>query len=341
MQELNANICFLWNSLINDEFKLWRLIESVKEILELNPNDMHIRVRGKFSLVAIQKLESLRSSNEHRSNITLYLGDTFKQWKFNSLEQALNTQCSFIVIMQEDYKLVVNYTNLSKYLNYCVQEKIDYGRLSNPAAFNTSLNRSKFHIKSHLEAYLLTKKTWKNYRQEQRYILSFPGFYSKRLFIKNIISPKPYLRRYHPYSPFDFEKDGSQTWIFPIMCVRPNFEILACLDDDLGYPGSSLQKRLLVPTDQIRNHHHFNRNSARGIFFLFSAVSRKYLFRNGFSGTTISPLFINLVIKNCISMLFKFLKYVDYFKYSLHALFLSYLSKETRRINKIVKSLNF
>ena len=60
-------------------------------------------------------------------------------------------------------------------------------------------------------------------------------------FINKILSYK--LKRYQNNTPFEIEKDPSRTDILPIKISIPKKEIFACIDDDHGVKGYSLNNR--------------------------------------------------------------------------------------------------
>ncbi|NQU32110.1 MAG: hypothetical protein HQ521_02650 [Bacteroidetes bacterium] len=62
----------------------------------------------------------------------------------------------------------------------------------------------------------------------------------------------PKLRRWPKETPFDFEKNDKDLHWLPIKMAISKDELFACIDDDNGIPGYSLQSRGLYPKREIR-----------------------------------------------------------------------------------------
>lgn len=315
---LNKDICIIYNSLIEEDYKLDRLISSIEEMIHLRPSEIRIRVRGKCSKKAILKLNNQKENFSNYTQLYLYEGENYYEWKLNTLEMYLGSTSSYVMLMQEDYKISCTSEEFIDYLNYCFHNSIDYVRISNPS---TSRNSHFFtmNLEEMIDTFTLNTGNWEDYRTDQRYLLSFPGCYKSEIFLKNLLSNRPFIRKYHPFSPFDFEKGPNQTWLLPMKCAVANFEILTCIDDDLGFPGSSLQSRGLVKIDKVRNHNHVSQWSARKIFFRMSILSRKIFKNNSLTSYESWPKFVSDFISNFLNLFYKVLFFFDILKYSAHA----------------------
>ena len=92
-------------------------------------------------------------------------------------------------------------------------------------------------------------------------------------------SKRPYLRRWSKYTPFDFEKRSSDTWVLPLKFGIPKFEMFSSIDDDNKYPGSSLISRNLYPVRISRSQ--LNKREKQTLntnFQIFKKIIRKILF---------------------------------------------------------------
>ena len=103
---------------------------------------------------------------------------------------------------------------------------------------------------------ILTHKTrCKNAEQTlgiKPYIIGLQGIFKIEFFFKILNSKRPILRRWHKDTPFDFEKNGNDTYILPIKYGIPKIEIFSSIDDDNRYPGSSLISRKEYPNRLTR-----------------------------------------------------------------------------------------
>lgn len=108
------------------------------------------------------------------------------------------------------------------------------------------------------------------------YIIGLPGIFSSKFFIKIIYSNRPYLKRWSKYTPFDFEKNGNDTFILPIRFGVPKIEVFCTIDDDNRWPGSSLVSRGLYP-DRVKRKEmlEIRENPSKKSFLKIRALIKK------------------------------------------------------------------
>jgi hypothetical protein len=191
------------------------------------------------------------------TNYRIFIGNDYKQWKINTLKQVIESRCEYFVLLQEDHFLIEDILVLKNYLDQLVLKNIELGHISAWGTYSEMRQKIKGNQDSEEDIfgvyYNLDKLPWTKLRiSEPKYIVPIVAFFRKELLIKLLLTHRPFWRRYHAYSPFDFEQNAKAKWILPIKIAFPQREIFACVDDDIGVPGSSLQSRGLYKLDQIR-----------------------------------------------------------------------------------------
>ena len=238
----------VFNVLCNKRIRVIRLRSLVEQLTSMNTSFMSIRLRGEFAEEAKQLLEEVFHINSFES-FRIHIGDTYKSWKMNTLEQVLfdGPELNYVGIFQEDFRFTGSTEIVQCYVADSIrlrEEAIEllpgpYFGMAPPSHCSELQNNRKRHVVSlHLD-HLNILKTGRIVHA----LTSWPAIYTKALVIKALTSSRPFLKKFHPDFPFDWEKSTKAKWLLPIRWCAPRFEIMACIDYDSLWPGSSLQSR--------------------------------------------------------------------------------------------------
>lgn len=287
------------------------MLDSVGSLFESKMiNSWSVRVRGDFTLTKSELFSDLSRLNEQQ--IIVRTRDTFRDWKTNTLEQVLDFRQSHYILCQEDHILYCDSSKLDDLICQTIDLNLDIINLS---AFYTYMEMRKtlstrfldFQETNLLVHGMLSKKRLLDLNialQSPRYPISLLSLVSRKLLIKLLTSDRPYFRRYHFNTPFDFEQSPKQTWYLPVRIGLPNFEVFACIDDDIKIKGTSLQSRGVYPIDHVRGDLH-----SAGIKTSIEHASRNFLqyYRLGFlNSSTLNTL------KHRAKRIIKFLDYAQF-----------------------------
>ena len=97
-------------------------------------------------------------------------------------------------------------------------------------------------------------------KQDPLYFVSLPSIFRRDFYLRVLRSPRPWIRRFDPVTPFDVEQRPPSAWLMPMTYACVKSELGICLDDDLLAPGSSaIARGLFVPTQsnggRVYDHH--------------------------------------------------------------------------------------
>lgn len=338
-------IAFIWNVRLNSKTRLNRLIDIVTQVSLLDFKHISIRLRGDFKHLAQEEISQLIPENK----FNLFVGENYKDWKMNTLEQVMMVDTPYYCLLQEDYLFMSTPDQTNYYLNLCIQNDIDYAMLFDLNFVGTIIDKrdSEFNFDSDskfLKIYDYNRLTWddqaKNYHGS---MIGWPSFFKKNILIKILNSPKPYFKKFPPYSPFNFEKGVNATWLLPIRMATPRFELMACIDDDIRVPGSSLMSRNLYPLNIIRADEQYTGTHAPGRFFLryFSLLVKRCFNSSSIASKIKSPRLL-CIYSNFMKFFFKCLTVLDSLKFSFTYLINRLTNSGERRLrNKSKINLNF
>ena len=250
----DSSITFLYNVRLNQEHRMHRFIASLNQINEFKYFTVSARVRGSFAEEVFPVIEN--------KVYALYRNDTVKSWRLNLLQQVLDSQSGFFVLLQEDHaiasdnnllietlcefaKLNLDFMPISFFPQYSKFEQLV---LESGVSFTSAQNLRYLHINRNIA---------KKVSNKNHYLLNLIGIYKRDLLIKILISNRPFIKHFSGDSPFDVEQRPTQKWFLPINWALPNRELFACIDDDHGVQGYSLISRGLHASDAERvvDHH--------------------------------------------------------------------------------------
>ena len=325
---------------MNTETRVNRLINIVTQVSQLRYNHISLRLRGSFAPFASKKISRLIPNEK----LTQFIGDTYKDWNMNTLEQVLTSDSPYYCLMQEDYSFMCPPAQIDHYLNLCIKHDVDYSMLFDLNFINVQIK--SFPLGNHygsdsefLKTYDYSLGNWdtqaKNYHGS---MIGWPGFFKKRILVKILKSPRPYLKKYPPYSPFNFEKGVNQTWLLPIRSAHPAFELMGCIDDDIRVPNSSLINRGLYQDNVKRIDEQFIeiRPLGRSIYKKLSMLARFSLNTNSIAGKLKSPR-LKAIYANSNKTLYKNLALIDSLMFSLIYYCNRFVNSSERRLRRNTK----
>jgi hypothetical protein len=259
---MNNRITILFNIRLNSDYRLKRFIKSIELIKDSNTTDLSIRIRGSHAKVAIKYAEVLLKN--HSGNISFWEQSSYQNWKLDTLEQVRADNNQFFFITQEDHLLNTGIEFFDQFNNELIKIKPDFIPVSFFQNYNfikPLLPLDKHKSGETMNYWSITKSEWQNTQKIQKfYLLSFVGIYEISLLKHCLKSEKPYIKRFSVNSPYHFEKREIEDSVFPIRFALPKKEIYCCIDDDHGFPGSSLISKGLYNFDVERSieHHKVN-----------------------------------------------------------------------------------
>jgi hypothetical protein len=333
-------ITFIWNVRLNTETRVNRLIDIVTQVSLLEYEHISLRLRGNFRYLASEKISKLVPQEK----LMLFIGENYKDWNMNTLEQVLLSDTPYYCVMQEDYLFLSTPDQTNYFLELCIENEVDYAMLFDQNFINTKINNSQTKLNNqpesqYLKTYDYNLYNWdteaKNYHGS---MISWPSFFGKLFLIKILNSPRPYLKRYPPYSPFNFEKNVEQTWILPLWSAHPVFELLGCIDDDIRVPNSSLINRGVYPKEIARIDEQYvgTHSPGRFVFNTLSKLSRFLLNSSSLANKIQSPRLLSIYTTS-VKILYNNLRFVDSLKFSIIYFYNRFSNISERRLRNSSK----
>lgn len=269
------------NFRINDEERFIRMKDSFMSFSNISAQKWIINVRG------VHKLNTIFFLREHLGEkLSPHILESGRGWFHDSRQLISEINTDFVLVWIEDHinlKDVAIYTNILEEMAKSGSEYLNYtwwflGHL--PKAYD-GISKTEY---KHIDSFVLNKDNAKNLTilGRRQYLISMPSIFSTRLFKKIINKNDPKFRRWPKETPFDFEKTGTDYHWLPINMAISKTELFACIDDDNGVPGYSLQSRELYPKRITRIN---SKPVKRNVFF--AIISR------------LIPLSLKTYIKRC------------------------------------------
>ena len=234
------------NFFIDNEERLQRMKDSFFSFKDINPKEWVINIRGSLKFEAGNFLKK-----ELGENLNLFYLQSKQGWMYDSLIISKKINSDYVFYWIEDNILISSPIDLKN----CIMEMKEFDVDIFYYTFYLDAVRKNFDL---IEPYKLGKYT-KVYKLDLKncskirklvgefYTVSSASIMQKDFFIKILLSPKPYLKRWHRNLPHDFEKVSNDN-IFPvILCSLPNKEQFVVIDDNHSQPGYSLISRGLYP----------------------------------------------------------------------------------------------
>jgi hypothetical protein len=239
------------NFRINDEERFTRMKDSFNSFSNISAQKWLINVRGIFKQDTILFLKE--QLGDKLSPHTLESG---KGWFYDSRQFINEINSDYVLVWNEDHINLVEPAiydqilyemaeSVSEYLNYT------WWFLGHTRKVYDTIIKTEYKT---IETFILDKSNFNGLTLLGRtpFIISMPSIFSKNFFFKILKKNDPKLRRWPKETPFDFEKNEKDLHWLPIKMAISKMELFACIDDDNGIPGYSLQSRGLYPKREIR-----------------------------------------------------------------------------------------
>lgn len=237
----------VFNVLCNKQIRVLRLEALIRQLIEIKPKFISIRLRGIFAEEA-EIILNKKFLEFNYESFCIQRGDKYKSWKMNTLDQIIHhgPRTEYIAIFQEDFQFMVSPQTVNLYVQESIRDNVDaiellpgpYYGFSSPDIEELRNNRA-FHVIS-LD---LNRMNILKMGRVVHALTSWPAIYRESVIIRALISNRPYFKKFNPDFPFDWEKSIKSKWLLPLKWCAPKFELLACIDYDSLWPGSSLQSR--------------------------------------------------------------------------------------------------
>jgi len=319
------------NALCDTKVKADRLISVLSQVLCLQFLFVSLRIRGEFSTYVKTNLQYFLVSPTNQ--ISFRTADTYKSWKANTIEQIMHDGpiAEYVFLLQEDYRLMVDPSLLENYFNYGKISGHDtmlllagpYYGFSSPSMEEFMLFPSRFTF-----SYFVDRSNARKTTRVIHTLTGWPAIFRTRTALLALNSLRPLIKRFPPDSPFDFEKSPKAKWILPQLYLCPRFEMLACIDDDILFPGSSLQSRALSADSEVRSSQQHDSATIKIVKFY---SLRNLLGRSRVAKSIVSRIDPNFIIRHNFK---RFLYFFISIRYSFKALITSLMRIDEFRLRK-------
>lgn len=186
-------------------------------------------------------------------NFKIFTYNSPNGWFYDSKNLCSNDLSEYIFCWNEDHINIDTIDKFNFYLEKIKKNNIDqfiysWFHLGNlPKSFEIDELKKDEDLLFVNYDYKLHKKRLEKLKKEKlianSYIITLLGIFKKNLFLKIINSNDPFIKRWSKYTPFDFEKNNYDIHWLPFKLACPNKEFFACIDDDNGQDGYSLNNR--------------------------------------------------------------------------------------------------
>ena len=239
------------NFRINDQERFLRMQDSFMSFKDIGAQQWVVNARGKY------KLETLFFLRDHLGDkLSAHVLESGKGWFVDTREMLHELDTEYVLFWVEDH---VNLADVSQYkaiLEEMAESKSEYLNytwwfLGHYPKVYDGIPKQEY---KHIETFVLDTNNAKNLSHFGRrpYLVSMASIFTTKLFKKIACKNDPRLRRWPKETPFDFEKRGDDYHWLPLKMAISKEELFACIDDDNGIPGYSLQARGLYQARTIR-----------------------------------------------------------------------------------------
>jgi len=253
----NIQVCVVWNIYIPTAFKANRFIDAFNSLIEVGLMRHSIRIRGEFASFIKENLS--RAALDKPYEISWFHKELTRDWQLNTLEQVLQSQTTLVLLMQEDHICIGEMQNVSNFIKFFFETDCESSPLSFYSTYKEQreiLSSTKNILDNKYGVFTILQKNWQKDIPTPRFPVSLVGLFKKSSLITMLLNTRPFIKKYPPLTPFNFEQAPNQKWFLPLKFALPKFEFLACIDDDAKIPNTSLQKRAIYYLDNERINEH-------------------------------------------------------------------------------------
>ena len=255
-----VTIIMYGNLLIDRGEKLDILKDTFPKWVNYWGSDVVLRLRGSLADEAIQFCISVAPE------IKCFKGSNFIQWRKQTFFDIAKLDADFIMLYLEDHMLSSNPPNSFNLVNELAAQKIDILQYSWNQQYR-KVAEVLLSWDSTIGETIISKKIDKSVANEimkidSRHLISLTSIFQRDFLLKLLDSPRPYLRKLDPRSPFDVEQGPKTSWYLPLTFGLPLSEFGICVDDDNTVPGSSaISRGLYSGVRPARGETHHSKNS--------------------------------------------------------------------------------
>ena len=234
------------NFFIDNDERLQRMKDSFFSFRDINPKEWVINIRGSLKYKAGNFLKK-----ELGEDLNLFYLQSKQGWMYDSLMISKKINSDYVFSWIEDHILISSPADLKN----CILEMNEFNVDQLWYSFLIDEIKDQFNIikpyklGKYIKIMKLDSTNCSKIRSStgEFYTVSSLSIMGKNFFIDILLSRKPYLKRFHKNTPFNFEKISCDK-IFPVIWhALPNQEQFVAIDDDFGQPGYSLISRELYP----------------------------------------------------------------------------------------------
>ena len=249
---MTLDLCIFANFFIDNDERFNRMKDSFLSFKDIDPDQWVVNIRGTLKFQAANFLKK-----ELGNKIKIFHLQSNRGWSYDSRVISKFIKSKHIFFWVEDHILI----NDIFYLKNCLLEmknfKVDqmwYTFLTNEIKERFGIlpvyKKGKYITVTKIDDDAKVKLF--NIFKKNFYTISMVSIMEKNFFLKNIFSPKPYLKRWPRNLPFDFEKKSTDNVFSSIIHAMPNKELFVSIDDDRGEDGYSLISRGLYKSSISR-----------------------------------------------------------------------------------------
>ncbi len=242
----NPSLTIFANIRINDEERFIRMKDSFMSFNRISAEKWIINVRGQYKADTILFIKKYLGDK-----LSPHILESGKGWFHDSRQLIGDIKTDFVMVWIEDHVNLRDTAIYDKILEEMVESRSEYLNYTwwffgQARKIYDGIDKHEFKF---IDTFELDKHEAKilRFNGNKPFLISLPSIFSKELFLKIINKNDPKLRRWPKETPFDFEKTGEDIHWLPIRMAISKDELFACIDDDQGIQGYSLQSRGLYP----------------------------------------------------------------------------------------------
>lgn len=248
------SLCIFANFSIDNEERLQRMKDSFFSFCNVMPEEWRINIRGRFKNEACDFLHEKLGDE-----LSIFCLESSKGWFYDSYSFMSNVESDYIFFWIEDHICLVRpevirnlIIEIDEFGAHQLWYSFFYKTLEVFDNFPVILEGVLTRVVQ-VDEIFVKQMLNRNLIDSNLYVVSAISIMRKDFFISVLSSRKPFLKRWPKYLPHDFEKKFKDRIAPVIVTAVPKQELFASIDDDHGYPNSSLIARGLYPNRISRN----------------------------------------------------------------------------------------
>ena len=237
---MQPNLTIFANFYIDNEERLLRMKDSLQSMKQIIVDRYVVNVRGRYSDHAIEYLK------QNIQSLSIFAMESSAGWFHDTSMLLPMIRTPYVLIWIEDH-ICMAPEGINEIVNRMAECNAD---LLTYSFWQNGKFLQRYSEVDQVDAGVIT---WFDHTVEvnfrfinKSYVISYASIIKKELFDK-LITDGGSEQRWSKMTPFDFEKEPTDTKWLPLRRANPKGELFASIDDDHGEIGSSLQGRGLYP----------------------------------------------------------------------------------------------